>query len=400
MPVMPIPTSAPKRSSAPSRERLGDLRRDGAELRDQRRIDAGQRDLGLVRVHDHAAEQVRRRARRGRSGAPASSPPVHDSATATVRAAGRSSAATCSSTVEPSSREQLRRPWRARMNSSERGVVACAARLVPRRDLDLAAAQAGRDLERRERRGPPARRPRSVFGDLGLGDPDTAAGSPAVRRSRRRPPRANGVGRARGLPHRLKLARRPGQHHDRRAVGAVRRRRRPAPARSRPARAPSRPAGITACLRLDCARSRRGRGPASARISGARISAIRCSSASSSTISRPAEAPDDLGREVVGGRPEAAAGDDQRHPARVAMNRSAASRSSGRSPTIWIIASVDAELAQALGQPRAVAVGDDPGQDLGARDQDPGRGGAAGAHVQRRRLAGRQQAALPLGCSS
>ena len=39
---------------------------------------------------------------------------------------------------------------------------------------------------------------------------------------------------------------------------------------------------------------------------------------------------------------------------------------------------VDAELAQALGQPRAVAVGHAAGQDLGARDDDAG----AGAHVQ------------------
>ncbi len=39
---------------------------------------------------------------------------------------------------------------------------------------------------------------------------------------------------------------------------------------------------------------------------------------------------------------------------------------------------VDPDLEQTLGQPRPVAVGDDPGQHLRARDEDPGPGAARG----------------------
>ena len=49
----------------------------------------------------------------------------------------------------------------------------------------------------------------------------------------------------------------------------------------------------------------------------------------------PLKRPDHLGGEVVGGRPEAAAGDHQVHPL-AAMKASAACMSSGRSPTIVV----------------------------------------------------------------
>ena len=92
------------------------------------------------------------------------------------------------------------------------------------------------------------------------------------------------------------------------------------------------------------------------------------------------EAPHDLGREVIGGRPEAAARHDHGHP----LCRHEPER---RHQIVGAIADdldhrcVDAELGQALGQPGSVAVGDDPGQDLGARDEDPGAGGLAHAQV-------------------
>ena len=112
--------------------------------------------------------------------------------------------------------------------------------------------------------------------------------------------------------------------------------------------------------------------------SGATISAIRCSSASSSTIARPAKSADDLGREVVGGRPEAAAGDDQVDA--LARRGSAARPRMSSRPVAddHDVRELDAQLAQPLRQPRAVAVGDDPAEHLRARDDDAG----ARAHVQ------------------
>ena len=67
--------------------------------------------------------------------------------------------------------------------------------------------------------------------------------------------------------------------------------------------------------------------------------------------------------------------------------------SSGRSPTTTMCAMVDAELAQPLGQPRAVAVGDAAGEDLGARDDDA----RAGAHRAGRPLGRAEQRGGPCG---
>jgi hypothetical protein len=81
------------------------------------------------------------------------------------------------------------------------------------------------------------------------------------------------------------------------------------------------------------------------------------------------EAGDHLDRHVVGGRPEAPARDDQVH-ALVGQERElglnvlrpvAADRDVGQ---------LDAELEQAVGEPRAVAVLDPAGQHLGAGDDD------------------------------
>ena len=63
---------------------------------------------------------------------------------------------------------------------------------------------------------------------------------------------------------------------------------------------------------------------------------MRSSSASSRTIDRPGERADDLGREVVGGRAEPAARDDQVDAAlgEEAQRRLACPR--GRSPTMTV----------------------------------------------------------------
>ncbi len=81
------------------------------------------------------------------------------------------------------------------------------------------------------------------------------------------------------------------------------------------------------------------------------------------------EAPDDLGGQVVRGRPEAAAGDDQvaalggQEGERVLHVLRAVADDDDR-------LQVDAELAQAVREPRPVAVHDAAGEDLGAGDDD------------------------------
>ena len=83
----------------------------------------------------------------------------------------------------------------------------------------------------------------------------------------------------------------------------------------------------------------------------------------------PAVVGDHLGGQVVGGRPEAAAGDDQvevaHEPQRLEHVRAAVGDDHD-------LRDLHPVLAQALGQPGAVAVGDDPRQHLRARDEDPG----------------------------
>ena len=86
---------------------------------------------------------------------------------------------------------------------------------------------------------------------------------------------------------------------------------------------------------------------------------------------RPAlEVGDDLGGQVVGGRTEAARGDDQVH-ARLGEE------AQGRAQVVGTVADddhvrdVDAGEAQLLGQPGPVAIADAAGEDLGAGDDDP-----------------------------
>ena len=89
------------------------------------------------------------------------------------------------------------------------------------------------------------------------------------------------------------------------------------------------PSGTIACLRLAiCSASGSS---FQRRAKRAMISPIRCSSASSSSSGAAREVGHDLGGQVVGGRPEPAARDDQVR-ALARMNSSAALRSGGRSP--------------------------------------------------------------------
>ena len=89
------------------------------------------------------------------------------------------------------------------------------------------------------------------------------------------------------------------------------------------------------------------------------------------------EAGHDLEREVVRRRAQAAAGHDQVHPLGL-HERQLGLHVLGPVAADRDVSELDPELQQAVGQPRAVAVPDSPGEHLGARDDDAG----AGAHAQ------------------
>jgi hypothetical protein len=103
----------------------------------------------------------------------------------------------------------------------------------------------------------------------------------------------------------------------------------------------------------------------------------------------PREVGHDLGGQVVGGRSEAAAG---HHEVEAVGGHEVeggphVARAVGDDDDVG---DLDAVVAQLLGQPRPVAVGDDPGQDLGARDED------ARSHEQvGRRASGSSRGRLP-----
>ena len=145
------------------------------------------------------------------------------------------------------------------------------------------------------------------------------------------------------------------------------------------------PSGMIACLRLASRTASKSR-LRQRFMSGLRMSAIRSSSASSSTISRPWKRADDLRGEVVRRRAEAAARDDHvdalvRHEAQLRLHVRrpvAADRDVGQ---------LDPELEQPVGEPWAVAVLHPSGEDLGAGYDYP----RACAHAQGR---------SPLGSSS
>ena len=230
-------------------------------------------------------------------------------------------------------------PWRARTRPRSCVVGARVGRLVAGDDLDLAAAQAGRDLQRVERRSRRLARPAASRRSRTPGCRTAAAcacsvASPRPASAARKasvshaPPPTSAAARAAGPGSTTTVgpSRPLGRRHDQ------------ARARCPPARAPSRPPGrAPACgWPRRIASGSRSRPALAAAARGSR--AIRSSSASSRTISRPANSADHLGGQVVRGRPEAAAGDTRSTPS---PRRSAARArmSSGRSPTTTMWAS-------------------------------------------------------------
>ena len=88
-------------------------------------------------------------------------------------------------------------------------------------------------------------------------------------------------------------------------------------------------------------------------------------------MGRPWKRTDDLGREVVGGRAEPAARYDE-------VGAALGEEAQGGEHVLGPVGhdhgegEVDAELAQAVREPRAVAIGHAPGEHLGAGDDDAG----------------------------
>ena len=182
-------------------------------------------------------------------------------------------------------------------------------------------------------------------------------------------------------PHRLQLARRAraARRPSGRAPSARAGTTRPG-RRARPARGPSRPPGSRACLRFGVADAPRGRGPASAAISGSRISRSAPPAPRRAPSRGPGSAP------TTSAVRSSAVGPS---PPLVTIRSTPSAREEAQRALDVLgpvaddrdVGEVDAELAQPLGQPRAVAVGDAAGEDLGAGDDDA----RAGAHVAGRR---------------
>ena len=175
---------------------------------------------------------------------------------------------------------------------------------------------------------------------------------------------ADRLGGQRGRPHALQLGRRAGQHDHDRAASRVhdqpwRGADRVEPDRpARHCRLLAPPAAIASRLHPVFAasrpRSRRSCGPAPRRAPG-----------------RPRRSGNGLGGQVVGGRAEAAAGDDEL-AAPVGVELQPGQQVGRPVADGQHLGHLDPELAEPLGQPRPVRVGDLPGQQLGAGQQDPG----------------------------
>ena len=360
-PAIPVIADADLRAEARPRavgQRLGDLHRHRAV---RARSAPGRTPASSA----FASFAVRRPRRPGRTpttpgssvSRAASSPPVHDSAHATVIPGDRSSVRDL--VVDGRVRRRrtaMSRVALARRRPRARRYASSRAGLAARDDLDLAAPQAGRDLQRIEVDPVAPRATRSVSAISDSGMPN----SRSIRCRYSTAPASRGAGTRRSRPP-------PPTSPEARAAARAARRRRPlaASARrhhqprrgSRPARGSPRPRARSPACGWPAGSPPR-RDSASASRSGRTISWIRASSASSSTISRPWKRADHLRRQVVGGRPQPAARDDQRPALRRAGSASAASMSSGRSPTIVDVREVDAQLEQPVGEPRAVAVDD------------------------------------------
>ncbi len=243
------------------------------------------------------------------------------------------------------------------------GLVAPGA--VAHVDLQLPAAQAGRDLERREVDVGADLAQR--LGDLRFRHPEQAHRLRPVRLGARQH-RLHPGGREHRLPHRVQLARRAREHdHGRPAADR----------HHEPGRGPGRidRLGAHRNHRLLAVRDPQRVG-VEAKPAG-EVGEDRGDLVLHALVEdhlHPREAGDDLGGQVVGGRPQPAAGDDEvaalgRHEPEPALEvlGPVADREDVRD--------LDPELAEPLRDPGAVAIRDPRGDHLGARDQD------AGAHA-------------------
>ena len=257
-------------------------------------------------------------------------PPVHDSPSR--RSAPRSRA-----TRRPGRRRAARRRRTAcrrggRGEEFDNAAYASAPAGSKRVETSISPRLRQVVISRPPRSTPVAARLPQRLGDLGLGDPEQAQHLAAGRRSPRRSPAETPRSRSRAPTSAAARAAGPGSTT---TVGPARARR----GTTSPGAVPTgsrtvAPAGIDRLLAVRRAdRLRVDAGPALRQ--RARISAIRSSSRSSSTISRPLEAADDLCRHIVGGRAETAARDDQGEALR-GHERSAREISCGRSPTIVV----------------------------------------------------------------
>ena len=205
-----------------------------------------------------------------------------------------------------------------------------------------------------------------------------ASGRPCARRARAR----TRLGLERARPQPLQLRRRPGQDDRRRASPA---------SRTRPGAVPARPSeiapsGSVACLRTPgCEVGVRP--AAAARRPRARRARSPRRAPRRATSSRPAACASELDRAVVVRRPEPA-GDEAQVGLR-APPRSAASSSSGRSPTIVIRAGSRPSDERLRGEERAVQVGALAADELAAGDDDRGPRAARRAMLPARPAGGR-----------
>ena len=248
----------------------------------------------------------------------------------------------------------------------ERPIRLLAGRLISRRDLDLAAAQAGRDLELLQRDARLRRIPERVR-DLGLRYPEQAHDPTHIGPG---PGDRGGkcLGRPRHLPHLMELARRPGQDDDRRAGSGSRRHYQSRRGAHRVEHGRTKRDDRLLAVRLADGVEVQARPAAHQRTQD--LGDLRLELVVEHHLAA-GELADDLSGQIVGGGTEAAACDDQRHPLSIHVPER---RHEIARPVADDLdhRGVHADLEQALGQPRPVAVGDDPGQDLGAGDQDPG----------------------------
>ena len=232
-----------------------------------------------------------------------------------------------------------------------------------RDDLHLAAAQAGRDLEALEPVGVLGQAQR--LGDLRLRDP-VEAEHLLAQLDRPGDGRAEGVGRHRGRPHGVQLARRAGEHdHGRPAVD-----RHDEAGRGAHRLEDGGARGHDGLLAVG------GADRVGVEVGPARHQ--RAQDLGDALLERlvedhlaPGERAHHLGREVVRGRPQPAAGHDQVDVARgqEAQRLLHVLAAVAHDQRVGV---VDAERAQLLGQPWPVAVGHAAREDLGARDDDAG----------------------------